>query len=383
MNGLSIQKKTLALLAVLIPLLALFVYVALRSGPLAPVTVTLTTVEVKPLSPALYGIGTVEARYTYKIGPTLAGRIRQLEVQVGDRVQAGQLLGEMDPVDLDQRILAQDAALKRAAAQQREAQARLDYAQTQATRYQQLLKAKATSEERVLTKQQELRVAQAALSVVVEDMVRIQAERAALVAQRQQLKLIAPVAGLVVRRAADPGTTMVAGQTIIEIIDPSSLWINVRFDQVRAQGLKDNLAAHILLRSQSGQPMTGRVYRIEPVADAVTEEVLAKVVFDHAPSPLPPLGELAEVTVELPALPAGPVIPNAAIKRQGDQLGVWQSIDDDLQFVPVEVGSSSLEGQVLIHNGLQAGDRIITYSEKALRTGSRILILDSLTGAEQ
>lgn len=38
-----------------------------------------------------------------------------MEVQLGDRVQAGQLLGEMDPVDLDERIAAQDAALKRGA----------------------------------------------------------------------------------------------------------------------------------------------------------------------------------------------------------------------------------------------------------------------------
>ena len=85
----ALQGRTLALLGVIVPLLALFVYVALRSGPLAPVAATVATVESRAIAPALFGIGTVEARYTYKIGPTFAGRVQHLDVDVGDRVTAG------------------------------------------------------------------------------------------------------------------------------------------------------------------------------------------------------------------------------------------------------------------------------------------------------
>ena len=113
MKLLNMQKRPLALIGVVIPMLALFVYVALHSGPLSPVPVTVTTVESRSISPALFGIGTVEARYTYRIGPTVAGRIRRVDVNVGDRVRAGQLLGEMDPVDLDDRVISQEAASKR------------------------------------------------------------------------------------------------------------------------------------------------------------------------------------------------------------------------------------------------------------------------------
>jgi len=91
-------------------LLVLFIYVALRSGPLAPVPVILTIVENKSITPALFGIGTVEARYTYKVGPTVTGRVKRLDAHVGDRVKAGQILGEIDSIDLDERIHAQDAA---------------------------------------------------------------------------------------------------------------------------------------------------------------------------------------------------------------------------------------------------------------------------------
>lgn len=108
MRRLPLQRQTLILLAVLVPLLLLFVYVTLRSGPLAPVPVTLATVGDTSIAPGVFGIGVVESRYTYKIGPTVPGRLQRLSVDVGDRVRAAQVMGTMDPVDLDDRLRALD-----------------------------------------------------------------------------------------------------------------------------------------------------------------------------------------------------------------------------------------------------------------------------------
>ena len=382
MKRLPVQKSTLALLAVIIPLIVLFVYVALRSGPLAPVPVTLATVENRSISPALFGIGTVEARYTYKIGPTFAGRVNRLDVHVGDQVKAGQVLGGMDPVDLDERIHAQNAALNRAEAQLDEAQARQHYAQTQERRYEQLLEMRSTSEEMFTTKRQERQVAEATLNAAHEESARVRAEREALIAQRNNLRMVSPVDGLVVARNTDPGTTIVAGQTVVELIDPKSLWVNVRFDQIHARGLSAKLPAQIVLRTQAHE-LTGHVLRVEPVADAVTEEMLAKVGFDRIPEPPPPIGELAEVTVALPALSAGPVLPNAAIQRIDGRLGVWQIMNGDLHFTPVTLGAADLDGHVQVREGLKAGDRVVAYSAKALTTHSRIHVVEDLPGVKQ
>jgi RND family efflux transporter MFP subunit len=375
-----LQRRTLALIAVIVPLLALLVYVALRSGPLAPVAVTEAKVESRAISPALFGIGTVEARFTYKIGPTFAGRVKRLDVHVGDPVKAGQVLGEMDPVDLDARVHAQEAALKRNEALLREAKARQAYAATQAQRYEQLFFVRSTSEEVLVTKRQELQIADAALAAAREELARAHADRDALIAQRGNLHLVAPVAGIVTLRDADPGTTVVAGQAVVEVIDPNSLWVNVRFDQVSASGLAAGLPARIVLRSRSGQTLDGRVLRVEPMADVVTEETLAKAIFDKIPEPLPPIGELAEVTVDLPALPAAPVIPSAAVQRDGDQVGVWQITDGEPSFIPVKLGRGDLDGYVQVIAGLKAGGRIIVYSEKALHRGSNIDVVDRIPG---
>lgn len=376
----AMKKRTLGLLAVIIPLLIIFIYVGLRSGPLAPVAVTLAKVDARQISPDLFGIGTVEARYTYKIGPTFAGRIKTVHVQVNDFVKAGQILGEMEPVDLKERIRSQEAILQRTQSTLKEAEARQAFAQGQAQRYEKLVKAHSVSEERVATKRQELQITNAALAAVRDELKRVRADLEVLSAQKNNLRLIAPVDGIVTERAADPGTTMVAGQSVIELIDPKSLWVDVRFDQINASRLKAGLTAKIALRSRDGTSVSGKVLRTEPKADSITEELLAKVVFDSLPEPLPPLGELAEVTVSLPALPVTPSIPNSAIKHQGETLGVWKVVEDKLIFTSIKLGASDLNGFVQVLDGLGNGDEIVNYSEKVLTSQSRIHVVEQIPG---
>lgn len=387
----SLHSRTLMLVGVGAVTAALFGYVVLRSGPLAPVAVTTAAVEARSISPGLFGIGTVEARSSYKIGPTNAGRIREVFVDVGDRVRAGQVLAEMDPVDLDARITALDAAIgraeasvKAAEAQVDDALARKDYAHAQAKRYEELSRTGAASDVAVETKRQDSQVADAAVSVArsglvaaQEDLQRNRADRDGLIKQQENLVLRAPVDGVIAARNAEPGTTMVAGQAVIELIDPKRLWINARFDQIAATGLRQGLPASIALRSRAGSDVAGHVARVEVLADAVTEENLAKVEFDTLPEPMPPIGELAEVKVSLPELLASPTIPNAAIQNVDGRLGVWKFEDGKIRFMGVELGPSDLNGLVQVTKGLKVGDQIVVHSASRLASTSRIRVVDN------
>jgi len=132
-----IRRGVLFLFALL--LLGILAFVALRTGPLAPVKVQVTEVARGRVSPEIFGIGQVEARRNWLVGPTVAGRVRSVSVDVGQVVQPGQVLAEMDPVDLDQRLTALDASLARAEsartatlAQVADAQARRALAQAKA-----------------------------------------------------------------------------------------------------------------------------------------------------------------------------------------------------------------------------------------------------------
>ena len=387
----SLQRRSLMLIAILIPIVALFGYVVLRSGPLAPVTVMTASVEARSISPALFGIGTVEARFSYKIGPTIAGRVGKVYVDVGDRVRAGQVLAELNPVDLDDRIAALDAAtrhaeesIKTAKAELEDALVRKDYADAQAKRYDQLWKNHTVSEMAVETKRQDSEVALAAVSAAQSNLAAAQqnlqrnrADRDGLIKQREDLVLHAPVDGVIATRNAEPGTTVVAGEAVIEMIDPKELWINARFDQIAATGLRTGLSARISLRSHGDISAPGQVSRVEVLADSVTEENLAKVGFDALPEPIPPIGELAEVTIALPELSATPTIPNAAIQSVAGKTGVWKVEEGKARFTAVELGASDLDGIVQVTKGLQTGDEIVVHSASRLTGTSRIQITDN------
>lgn len=383
------------LLALAVLLLAGGAMVVLRAGPMAPVKVTVAQVERGRLAPALFGIGTVEARRAYLIGPTVAGRVLNVAADVGEAVAPGQVLAEMDPVDLDERLTATDAALARAAslvaasqAQRADAQARRQLAAANARRYQDLAQQKFVSPSVAEARVQEqasadaaLAAAEAALSAARQEASRLQAERAALAQQRRSLRLLAPAAGLVTTREAEPGSTVVAGQAVLRLADPASLWVRLRLDQGRSNGLAAGLPAEVVLRSRPGQALSGRVLRLEPVGDSVTEERIAQVGFEALPPGLT-LGELCEVTVRLPAGGEVALIPNAALRQHGGRAGVWRRGADGLQFVPLRLGQSSLDGRVEVLEGLAAGDEVVVHSEREITADSRIRVVDAIAGRQ-
>ncbi len=379
MSRLRLSKRGLSLALVLVPLLLVFVYVVVRSGPLAPVAVVVEEVTQRSAQPTLDGIGTVGVRHHWKIGPTAPGRVKSLTVDVGDRVKAGAEIGHIAPVDLDSRIAAQGAAYKAAEAGLRKAEATVKYAQAQWARHRELVERRAVSREAADRTLQELTVAQETVNVAREQMESIRAEQLALEEQMQHLHLVTPSDGLVVARYVDPGTTVVAGQTVIELIDPETLWIDTRFDQTGTRGLVAGLKAKIMLRSQGGKELSGRILRIEPVADEVTEELLAKVVLDEIPELLPAMGELAEVIVNLPAEDSALSVSNASIHVIDGKIGVWRLSGNRPIFVEVLPGRSDRQGWTSISSGLALGDEIVRLTEKPLHHGGRVRLVKSLT----
>jgi HlyD family secretion protein len=385
------MKRRLSLAALAVLLLAALTFVMLRSGPLAPTRVTVTEVKEGTLNPALFGIGTVEARRSWMIGPTVAGRVLSVRADVGDSVKAGQLLAEMDPVDLEQRLASLDASITRAvsaqaaaAAQQLDAAARRELAAVNFRRNQDLADKNFISAGALEARVQEKasadaaqQAAQAAVQGAAQDLTRLKADRAALLQQRLNVRLLAPADGVVSSRDAEAGSTVVAGQAVLRLIDPGSLWIKLRVDQGRSAGLVPGLKAKIFLRSQPQASVAGNVARVELLSDSVTEEKIAQVAFEQMPSAVS-VGEMAEVTLQLPATSKTVLVPSASIQRQGGATGVWRIASGKPVFTPLRLGASSLEGQIQVLEGLKVGDEVVVYSQKALGSESRVQVVDAL-----
>jgi HlyD family secretion protein len=388
------NSRRLLLGGMALALVAALAYVALRTGPLAPVKVQVTEVKKGSVVPEIFGIGQVEARRSWLVGPTVAGRVLGVQVDVGEVVQPGQALAEMDPVDLDQRLAALDASIARAqstqqaaGAQVNDAQARRALAASNLKRNQDLANQNFISAGALEARAQDmasanagLQTAQANLGGSAMDIARLRAERAALAQQRGNLKLVAPAAAVVTARDAEAGTTVVAGQAVLRLMDPTSLWVKLRVDQGRSAGLAPGLVARIALRSRPGEALAGQVARVEALADSVTEERLAMVAFDALPSGVS-VGEMAEVTLQLPATAESLLLPNAAVVQHEGATGVWRLKDGGLEFVPVKLGVQGLDGTVQALDGLNEGDTVVLYSQSALKPDARIAVVEQLAPA--
>ncbi len=374
-------------------LVAGLAWLLLRVGPMAPVRVTVVSAQAAPLQVSLFGIGTVEARRSYLMGPTSAARVRAVHVEVGQTVPAGTLLAEMDPIDLDDKVQALEASLARAQssldaaqAQRDDGRARLALAEANARRTRELQDRGFISPSAMEVRLQELQSAQAGLRAAEANLAaqgheqhRLVAEKSALLRQRAALRLVAPATAVVTAREAEVGSTVVAGQAVLRLVEPQSLWLRVRLDQGRSQGLTAGLPATIVLRSQPERPLEGRLERVEPLSDSVTEERMAMVAFS-APLPGLSVGELAEVTLRLPEAAPQILVPNSSLQRQGQQQGVWVVEDVGLRFAPVRTGLRGLDGMVQVLDGLRGGEQVVRHSEKALQSDSRIRVVAQLAG---
>jgi HlyD family secretion protein len=215
-------------------------------------------------------------------------------------VTAGQLLAELDPVDLDDRVASGRLAAQRAASAVRTAQAQLSRSAEPRASLPwparvvppNCVRAVSSARRRPTPSEQE---ANAATAVVGRQVPPSWRRRGAITNARWPMSLASancvrrrcltsPVDGVVSARLVEPGSTVVAGQAVLQLIDPASLWIKARIDQGQAGGVRVGQAAEIVMRSAAGRVYRGRSpARRLARATRSTEERIVNVGFAATP----------------------------------------------------------------------------------------------------
>ncbi len=90
------------------------------------------------------------------------------------------------------------------------------------------------------------------------------------------------------------------------------------------------------------------------------------------------IGEYAEVTIKLPGLNNARTIPSAAVKRIDKQNGIWILRDGEVQFKPVKIGVTTMDGRTQILDGIADDDAAIVYSQQPLRPGLKVKVVSEL-----
>ncbi len=375
-----LSGKHLVLLAIL-----LAVIVAVGAGAwvlfFSPVNVQVSQVE-RDVAVQVFGLGTVEARVTSKVGFKVSGVVVELGADVGDRVAKGAVLARLD--DREQRaqlarakaaIEQTEANLQRAKASVEKAKATSANATRISERQQRLVQTNSTSVEAAETAKTTQDAALADLNLANSDVLVAQANIADARAQQQQQSatldfhtLTAPYDAMVTARLKELGSALGAGEPVFTLIDPKSVWVLAYIDESRAGEIRVGDPVEFVLRSLLRQRLQGQVARIEPESDRVNEERRVEIAFDRIPDSFN-LGEQAEVYIRTVRLPQALLVPEAAIEGLGQGRGtIWTVEDGRLQKREVTLGHRLLDGRYEIAGGLPDN----ALAVKQLRGGLRI-----------
>ncbi|MBI3533182.1 MAG: efflux RND transporter periplasmic adaptor subunit [Burkholderiales bacterium] len=203
--------------------------------------------------------GTLKAVNATFVKARVAGELQELKVREGDSVQAGQLIGRIDPAEYDAR-------LRQAQQQADAAQAQIDIAQRQFDNNKALVDQGFISKTALDTSLANLNGARAThlAAVAAADVARKSAT---------DTRLLAPISGQISQRLAQPGERVAVDARIVEIVDVSRLEIEAALSA--ADSLDVRLGQEAQLQIEGGtQPVAARVVRINPSTQAGSRSVL-------------------------------------------------------------------------------------------------------------
>jgi HlyD family secretion protein len=353
----------------------------------SPVSVQVSQVE-RDVPVQVFGLGTVEARVTSKVGFKVSGVLVELKADVGDRVAKGSVLARLD--DREQRaqvarakaaIEQTEANLRRAKASVEKAQANYDNATRISGRQQRLVQTNSTSVEAAETAKTTQDATLADLNLANSDVVVAQANIDDAKAQQQQQSatldfhtLTAPYDAMITARQKELGSALGAGEPVFTLIDPKSVWVLAYIDESKAGEIHVGDPAEFVLRSLPRQRFQGKVARIEPESDRVNEERRVEIAFDSIPDSFN-LGEQAEVYIRTVWLMQALLVPEAAIEGLGQGRGtIWTVEDGRLQQREVTLGHRLLDGRYEIAGGLPDNALAVNQLRSGLRIGRAVKI---------
>ena len=325
--------------------------------------------------------GVVQARTEVDVAFQVPGKVVSVGPDEGSAVRAGELLAQIDPTDYRLGLEQAQAQAERAA-QERE-------------RFQPLV---------------------AAGSVAANDFERIesgarQSAAAAGLARKRlaDARLVAPLSGVVARRAIQPGETAAPGQPVFTIVDVDPVKVRIGVPEVEVAEVHVGQRADVRLPALPGESFAGRVTLVGIAADPATRSYAVEI---SVPNPAPhrlKVGMVAEASVYGERLISAITVPAGAVVRDADgatlvyvldpstssgqapSAGSGQAPSTSSGQAPstgsgqaaraatvrarrVETGGAR-EDAVEITRGLNAGEPVVVAGQQRVRDGSRVLLV--------
>ncbi len=347
------------------------VVAGLKLTILAPYQVESVSLEPHDVQREAFGVGTVEAKVVVSVGSKITGRVTALNVDQGDRVHKGQLLATLENQDFREQVAQAEHDLERTAADLvaneaaiRQAVANRALAEKNDERYRSLFQEGAVARLDFEQKENEYVAAREAVNTLLAQRTSLEKQQKKAAANLGFAKakladtmVYASCDGVVVSREVEVGDAVVAGAPLFRIADCHTIWVRAHVDETVAGAIRVGQPARVILRSHPEQSLPGQVARVEVESDRVTEEKAVNVTFS-VPSPIPPIGEQAEVYIITGQKAQVPALSQKVLVPTGKLYGVWLIQGGRVHLRQVQVGLSDPSGWVEIVGGLERTDRV-------------------------
>lgn len=328
------------------------------------------------------------------LAPKYAGRITAVNVKLGDRVRAGDVLIVQDTLDLDLSVRQNQAAARQAEADAKEAES--VYAATYSKvhsdfnlkkqnyeRYQSLYEQGAISKENLDTVYQQMIDSQSALDTLLNQAMSgevpasVESKRAALLKaeegtkslekQRYDLLLRAPRDGVIGYRAAEVGAIAQAGQKVLELVDNSKIYVDCQVSEQDVAAIQAGVSVDVNIESL-GKSYAGKIIYISPSTAANSKSYSVRIELASYDA-LIKAGMFARTQIEIMQRPATLFIPKESVQEKNGKISVFVIGDDHKateRFVTLGLRN---DAEVEVLEGLQEGEAIAVTNMARLKDG--------------
>lgn len=313
--------------------------------------VPVRTVKVKPASrvQAYTYVGTVEEETGVNVSFKVNGTVSRVLVNEGQSVARGTVLAQLDTETLQQSYNA----------------AKASYAQAEDAirRMQQLYDNKSLSEIKYVEAQTNLEQARSMYEIAAQNL--------------RYATLRAPQAGVIGRRQAEPGENVMLGQTVLTVLDISTVKVRIAVPETEIAGMRNGDEATVMVPALgNGVKFTGHIVEKGVTADGMSHTYDAKIRIANRDGKLRP-GMVCNVNVGSGVQAGAPqiVLPCGVVQvADNDEHFVWCVKGGRAVRTKVQTGALTATG-IVITCGLDEGAEVITEGMHKVSDGMKVRVL--------
>jgi RND family efflux transporter MFP subunit len=370
---------------------------AAHHGSAAVVHVAVARVQRSDVGDTLNLAGAFKPFQDVEVHAKVAGYIRKIYVDVGDRVKEGQILAVLEVPELTAQLSGAEAAVRAAQEQIGRAQGDLQRAQsTHAAAHSAYTRLKQAADSRAgLVAQQEVddsqakdleaegqvSAAQSALSAVRQQLEVAQANQRQVAAMSDYTRIVAPFAGVVTVRSADTGALVAAGTSestqaipVVRLVQTSVLRLVLPIPESIAAGIRvgEIMKVHV---EALNKDFPGKVARFADALNEQTRTMETEIDLDNRDNQVLP-GMYAEVAIPINQQHGVLTIPMEAVIHANNTTEVMVVNSQDVVEVRhVDLGYAG-STRVVVLSGLQEGERVIVSNPGDLTAGQAVIPKD-------